>query len=192
MTAPDRKELESAIDKIGWRIKELRTFELGGIQERWDPRLEMLQSQVNTLLSDALGPRSAEYRQYAIGPMGAELDTAFGDRYSPDELRDAVRNSIDQAVANLNAVKQLLAQRLEAKDTAAPSPAPTAAPTAAPTPAPTAASPSTRGMNSMVSVHIHRARSSSGTACQLGMALESAAQRAVPMVRKASHSGADR
>jgi hypothetical protein len=147
VTAPDRKELESAIDKIGWRIKELRTFELGGIQERWDPRLEMLQTQVNTLLSDALGPRSAEYKQYAIGPMGAELDTAFGDRYSPDELRDAVRNSIDQAVANLNAVKQLLAQRLEAKDTAAPPlaptaapiPAPTSAPTPAPTPSPTAA-----------------------------------------------------
>jgi hypothetical protein len=143
VTAPDRKELETAIDKIGWRIKELRTFELGGIQERWDPRLETLQTQVNSLLSDALGPRSAEYKQYAIGPMGAELDTAFGDRYSPDELRDAVRNSIDQAVANLNAVKKLLAERLEAKDAAAPPPAPTAAPTpaptAAPTPAPTAA-----------------------------------------------------
>jgi hypothetical protein len=141
--APDRKELQDAVDKIGWRIKELRTFELGGIQERWDPRLETLQTQVNSLLSDALGPRSAEYKQYAIGPMGAELDTAFGDRYSPDELRDAVRNSIDQAVANLNSVKKLLAERLEAKDAAAPPPAataaPTPAPTAAPTPAPTAA-----------------------------------------------------
>ena len=139
MTASDRKELESAVDKIGWRIKELRTFDLGGIQERWDPRLESLQSQVNTLLSDALGPRSAEYKQYAIGPMGAELETAFGDRYSPDELRDAVRKGIDQAVANLNAVKRLLTERLEAKEAAAPPPAPTAAPTPAPTPAPTVA-----------------------------------------------------
>ena len=139
MTASDRKELESAVDKIGWRIKELRMFDLGGIQERWDPRLESLQNQVNTLLSDALGPRSAEYKQYAIGPMGAELDTAFGDRYSPDELRDAVRNSIEQAVVNLNAVAKLLGERLGSKEAAAPPPARTPAPTAAPTPAPTVA-----------------------------------------------------
>lgn len=143
MTASDRKELEGAIDKIGWRIKELRAFDLGGIQERWDPRLESLQNQVNTLLSEALGPRSAEYKQYAIGPLGAELDTAFGDRFSPDELRDAVRQGIDLAVANLNAVKKLLGERLEANEVAEPTAAPIAAPpptpkpTVAPTPTPT-------------------------------------------------------
>jgi hypothetical protein len=141
MTASDRKELESAVDKIGWRIKELRTFDLGGIQERWDPRLESLQNQVNTLLSDALGPRSAEYKQYAIGPMGAELESAFGDRYSPDELRDAVRKDIDRAVANLNAVTRLLTERLEAKEAAVPPPVPTAAPTPAPTVAPSVPTP---------------------------------------------------
>ena len=151
-SAPDRKELERAIDKIGWRIKELRMFDLGGIQERWDPRLERMQAQVNTVLSDALGQRSAEYKQYAIGPLGAELDSLFGDRYSTEELRETVRKGIEQAVHNLNAVTALLEQRLDGGaapapepspeppvPTAAPTPAPAANPTPAATPAPTAA-----------------------------------------------------
>ena len=46
LSAADKAAVESAIDKVARRIKDLRNFDLAGIQERWDPRIEALQKHV--------------------------------------------------------------------------------------------------------------------------------------------------
>src|SRR6476659_7672109 len=80
--------LDKSIDKISRRIQELKDFDPAGIQERWDPRLEALQKSTNATLADILGARSPQYKQYAMGALDTGLETAFGDRYSSDELHE--------------------------------------------------------------------------------------------------------
>ncbi|HYF16426.1 MAG TPA: hypothetical protein VEA40_01055 [Ramlibacter sp.] len=155
----DKATLEAAIDRLARLAKDLRMQDLTGLQDRWDPRIEALQKRINTALGDVLGVGTPEYKDLRVGTLDASLDTSFGDRYSSEELRDSIRGSLDKAIRNLNAARELLTQRLQAaappaapaaprpaakaaptpppKATAAPTPAPTPAPTAAPTAAPT-------------------------------------------------------
>ncbi|AEG91663.1 hypothetical protein [Ramlibacter tataouinensis] len=134
----DRAALENAIDKLARRARELRAFNASAIQDRWDQRLEALQKKVNGTLADALGAGTPEYQQYAIGPLG-EMDPALGDRYSPEEFQDSVRQAIARAGTKVNAVSMLLTRRLEGPAPAAPTAAaPTQAPAPRPAPAPVA------------------------------------------------------
>lgn len=159
----EKAAIEAAIDRVTRLAKELRTQDLGGIQERWDPRTEALQKRVNNALGDVLGHGSAEYKQLKIDALDSSLDTSFGERYSSEELHDCIRKGLEGAIGALNAAKDVLTQRLQGgvlapvakaaepaatpaptpaptpEPTPAPTPAPTSAPTAAPTPAPTAA-----------------------------------------------------
>ncbi|MEJ8838576.1 hypothetical protein [Ramlibacter sp. AN1133] len=108
----DKAEIEAVLDRIGRRIKELRGFDASGIRDRWDSRLELLQKNVNKTIADAVGMGSAQYRQLAIGPLDAALDSTFGDRYTLDELREEVRKAVGQAAMRLNAAAKVLERRL--------------------------------------------------------------------------------
>lgn len=133
--------LERAIEKLARRIKELRTFDVSGIEGRWDPAVEALQKSVNQTLADILGAGTPEYKQHAIAALDSGIDPNFGDRLSLEEVQQGIKQGIDEAVGHLDAVKKLLTDRFEGKVVAAPSPtpAPTPAPMPAPTPAPTLA-----------------------------------------------------
>lgn len=138
----EKAALEAAIDRVTRLAKELRTQDLTGIQERWDPRTEALQKRVNNTLGDVLGHGSPDYKQLKIDALDGSLDTSFGDRYSTEELHDCIRKGLDGAVAALNAAREVLTRCLQGDDMPAPAakaaePAATPAPTAAPTPAPT-------------------------------------------------------
>src|SRR6476661_4449778 len=139
----EKAALEAAIDRVTRLAKELRTPDLAGIQERWDPRTEALQKRVNNALGDVLGHGSPEYKQLKIDALDGSLDTSFGDRYSSEELHECIRKGLDGAISALNAARDILAQRLQggmpapaAKAAEPAKPAPTAAPTPAPTQAP--------------------------------------------------------
>ena len=165
---PDKAALETGIDRIVRHIKELRGLEVASIRDRWDTRLEVLQKKINSTLSDALGHNSPDYKKHTQGSLDSGLDSTFGERYSTDELQQALKKGIASAVSNLESAKKLLGDRLQADPAAEatapaptqtpappppspppptpaptqpppPPPAPTPAPTAAPTPAPTAA-----------------------------------------------------
>jgi hypothetical protein len=108
----DKADIEAVLERIGKRIKELRGFDASTIRDRWDSRLEMVQKNVNKTIAEAVGMGSAQYRQLAIGPLDAALDSTFGDRYTIDELREEVRKAVGQAVMRLNAAAKVLDRRL--------------------------------------------------------------------------------
>lgn len=108
----DRAEIEAVLDRIGRRVKELKSFDPSGIQDRWDTRLELLQKNVNKTIGEAVGMGSAQYRQLAIGPLDAALESAFGDRFTLDEMRDVIRKAVGQAAMRLNAAAKVLERRL--------------------------------------------------------------------------------
>jgi hypothetical protein len=108
----DRMEIEAVLDRIGKRVKELRAFDPAGINDRWDNRLELLQKNVNRTIGEAVGMGSSQYRQLAIGPLDAALESVFGDRFTADEMREEIRKAVNQAVMRLNAAGKVLERRL--------------------------------------------------------------------------------
>lgn len=150
---------QAAIERLERMADQARRFDLSGIQDRWDDRLEGLQKRINDALADTLGDESQDYKDLRVAPFGAAMDTGFGDRFSQEEMQEGLRAGIEKAVRSLNGAMRVLATRMEAPPakppaakgkaaaatkptagpTAGPTPAPTAAPTPAPTPAPTAA-----------------------------------------------------
>src|SRR5689334_8529268 len=108
----DKAEIEAVLERIGRRIRELRGFDPSAIRDRWDSRLELLQKNVNSTIAEAVGMGSAQYRQLAIGPLDAALESAFGDRFTIDEVREEIRKAVGQAVMRLNAAGKVLERRL--------------------------------------------------------------------------------
>ncbi|HET8746791.1 MAG TPA: hypothetical protein VFM98_14385 [Ramlibacter sp.] len=108
----DKAEIEAVLDRIARRVKELKAFDPSGIQDRWDTRLEVLQKNVNKTIAEAVGMGSAQYRQLAIGPLDAALESAFGDRFTLEEMRDVIRKAVGQAAMRLNAAAKVLERRL--------------------------------------------------------------------------------
>ncbi|MFD1581318.1 hypothetical protein ACFSE2_24945, partial [Ramlibacter ginsenosidimutans] len=133
--ARDRAEIEALLDRIAKRVKELKTFDAAGIQDRWDSRLEVVQKNVNKLVAEAFGRGSESYRQHAIGPLDAGLDDNLGDRYTTEEFHAEIRKAAAAAAARLQAVAQILTewrdepQAVPAAEAAEPAPAPAPAPT---------------------------------------------------------------
>ena len=105
--AQDRAEIAAVQDRIARRIKELRAFDVSGITDRWDSRLENAQKNVNKLIGEAFGTGSPLYKQHAIGPLDAALDVTFGDRYTQQEFHDEIRKAPGQAATKL--AKKLVA-----------------------------------------------------------------------------------
>src|ERR1700712_5772077 len=116
--AHDRAEIEAVQERIARRLRDLKTFDPSGIQDRWDTRLEGVQKNVNKLVGEAFGMGTALYRQHAIGPLDAALDATFGDRYTMQEFHDEVRKAVTQASARLATVSKLLNERLAAVESA--------------------------------------------------------------------------
>src|SRR4051812_28146081 len=100
--AQEKAALESAIEKVNRQLKELRSFDVTGIKDRWDTRLEGLQKRINATLSSALGGSSPEYKKFTIRALDESIDTTFGDRYTGEELAQGIKTGIGKATANLN------------------------------------------------------------------------------------------
>jgi hypothetical protein len=138
----DRPTLESAVSKLERTAREMRSFDVGSLTSRSDERLETFQRRVNTLLADMVGTGSPDYKSHALGPLDAGLDTTFGDHYSMDEYRDALKTALTKAIDGLDAAIAAMNAAMQAPAPAAtpkPTPAPMPAPTPKPTPVPTAA-----------------------------------------------------
>lgn len=143
----ERGALEDGVAKLQRMLRDVRALDAKTIKERRDDRLETLQKRVNNLLADLLGMGSPDYAKYKLKPIDGELDTTFGDHYSMDEYREAVKEGLAKAAGRIE--ETITAMKAAMSGDAAPAPVPkatpappppaTAAPTAAPRPTPTSA-----------------------------------------------------
>src|SRR5690349_6232773 len=111
----DRAALQKGLEKLSWRLKELRGFNVSIISERTDPRLEALHKSVNSTFVDIFGRGTPDYKEFAIGALDASLDNTFGDRFSSEEIQDALKTGIADAIKKVERAQKLLNQRLEGK-----------------------------------------------------------------------------
>ncbi|HEX2546738.1 MAG TPA: hypothetical protein VHL79_17785, partial [Ramlibacter sp.] len=136
----DPAAIEKVIEKIGRTVRELRTADVSGIQDRWDARLEGWRKKVNACLAEGLGFSSDEYKKQEVPALDSELDSTFGDRYTLAEFHDILKLALHQAANKLETVGKQLATRQDnaakGKAGVAAAPSPTPAATPAPTPAP--------------------------------------------------------
>src|SRR5437868_4468607 len=105
----DSASAEAGAEKLARSIRDLKAFDVSTLKERTDTRLESLQRKANGVISDLVGMGSADYKKHAIR-IDAGLDTTFGDHYSMDEFRDAIKKGVAQAVATLEAARKAMSE----------------------------------------------------------------------------------
>ena len=107
-----RKELEAAIRKIERRVEELKSFDVSPIRERWDARANALVTKINATLGEIFGEGTVEFNRYTMGSFDSlPISMGGGNRYSPSEIQESYREGIQEAVINLESLRDLLGER---------------------------------------------------------------------------------
>jgi uncharacterized protein (TIGR02391 family) len=108
------QEMEVAIKKIDRRLAELDQFDVDEIGSRMDPRIRATEFAIKGLLTDIFGSDSTQFKTY----QGiAHLDRAsININYSTpiQEVRDGLRQGIDEAITVLKSIKSDWEADLEA------------------------------------------------------------------------------
>jgi predicted nucleotide-binding protein len=107
-----KPQLEAAIRTIDKRIADLKAFDVSPIQERWDPRVEALETKVTASLAEILGEGTPEFNRHYVGQLD-DLSISMGERHHPDEIRQSLKEGIEGAVVKLNSLRDLFSERLE-------------------------------------------------------------------------------
>lgn len=116
-----QKDLEEAIRKLDKRIADLKAFDIVPIRERWDPRVEALETKVSSTLAEIFGEDTPEYHRHSIGGFDSlPISMIHDNNYSPREIQDNMREGIKGAVIRLSSLRDLLAERLEGAATVVP------------------------------------------------------------------------
>jgi predicted nucleotide-binding protein len=73
-----------------------------------------LETKIDATLAEILGEGTAEFNRYRIGSFDS-LPILMGDgnRYSPTEIQESYREGIQEAVINLESLRDLLRERVE-------------------------------------------------------------------------------
>ena len=102
----------AAIPKLERRIKDLESFDVNTIRERWDPVMEALAKKVDGTLQEILGHGTVEYNEYSIDSLDT-LPLIMGG--GPDPLPRVIqgyREGIERAALKLKTLKELFEERL--------------------------------------------------------------------------------
>jgi uncharacterized protein (TIGR02391 family) len=100
------QQMELAIPKLDRRIADLSNFDVNSINERSDPRIGALASQLDALLVSIFGAGTVEYKRYRWEVT--ELDTAQKNMLygvAIEEVRQGLQRGIATAKAHLEAIK---------------------------------------------------------------------------------------
>lgn len=109
----NQKDLEEALRKLDKRIVDLKAFDVAPIRERWDPRVEALETKVSSTLAEIFGEDTPEYRRHSVGGFDSLPISMMGNNYSLGEIQDSIREGIEGAAIKLSSLRDLLAERLE-------------------------------------------------------------------------------
>jgi predicted nucleotide-binding protein len=118
--------MRAAIPKLERRIKDLESFDVGAIRERWDPITDGLVKKIDGTLQEILGHGTVEYNEYSIDSLDT-LPLIMGG--GPDPLPEVHRGyseGIKRALMKLRTLKEIFEERIaDAPQAAAPVPRPT-------------------------------------------------------------------
>src|SRR5688572_18297156 len=86
----DKPQIEAAIRTIDKRIGDLKAFDVSPIQERWDPRVEALETKVTASLAEIFGEGTPEFNRHYVGGLDNLPVSMMGERHHPEAIRRSV------------------------------------------------------------------------------------------------------
>lgn len=109
----NQKELEEAIESSISGSPTSAPPDVAAIHERWDARVEALETRVSSTLAEIFGEDTPDYHRYYVGDFDSLPISMMSNRFSQCEIQDSIRAGIEGAVVKLSSVRDLLAERLE-------------------------------------------------------------------------------
>ena len=105
-------DLKEQIGELRYRIDDLKTFDIDSIEQRFDPRVRALGDTVNNTLADIFGRNTSLYWQHALPSLDSLPVVVGGPKLSPEELKDAYRKRINDAVSKVSTTIGILEAKL--------------------------------------------------------------------------------
>jgi hypothetical protein len=105
-------DLLAQIGELRYRIDDLKTFDVDSIEQRFDPRVRALGDTVNNTLAEIFGRNTPAYWQHALPSLDSLPVVVGGPKLSPEELRDAYRRRINDAISKVNITIDILDAKL--------------------------------------------------------------------------------
>jgi predicted nucleotide-binding protein len=106
------ESIRAAIPKLERRIKDLETFDLNTIRERWDPVMEALAKKVDGTLQEILGHGTVEYSDYSVRSLDTLPLIMGGGRDPIPRVVQGYKEGIERAVLKLKTLKELFEERI--------------------------------------------------------------------------------
>lgn len=104
--------MRAAIPKLERRIKDLESFDVSTVRERWDPVVDGLVKKVDGTLQEILGHGTVEYNEYSIDSLDT-LPLILGGGPDPlPEVQQGYREGIERALIKLKTLKELFEERI--------------------------------------------------------------------------------
>jgi uncharacterized protein (TIGR02391 family) len=103
--------MRMALPKLKRRLGELEAFDPNSVNERSDPRIDVLRKKIDDTLVEIFGNHTADYMRYRLH----ELDTADHNYLHPTplpEVRNGLRRGVADAIATLTAILDLFSEKL--------------------------------------------------------------------------------
>ena len=105
-------ELTIAISKLDRRIKDLETFDVKTMAERFDAKQEALKDKVNQTLADIFGNNTVEYNKYEIDSLDT-LPIIAGEKFPLSEIHQGYKKGIGDAITKLISLKEIFVENLQ-------------------------------------------------------------------------------
>ena len=105
-------DLYAQIGELRCRIDDLKSFDVNTIEQRFDPRIRALGDTVNGTLADIFGRNTSAYWQHALPSLDSLPVVVGGPKLSQEELRDAYRRRINDAISKVNITIDVLQAKL--------------------------------------------------------------------------------
>jgi hypothetical protein len=105
-------DLQKQIGELRYRIDDLKTFDVDSIEQRFDLRVRALGDTVNNTLADIFGRNTPSYWQHALPSLDSLPVVVGGPKLSLEELRDAYRRRINDAISKVNITISILEIKL--------------------------------------------------------------------------------
>ena len=105
-------DLLAQIGDLRYRIDDLKTFDIDSIEQRFDPKVRALGDSVNNTLSEIFGRNTPAYWQHALPSLDSLPVVVGGPKLSLEELRDAYRRRINDAISKVKITIDVLEAKL--------------------------------------------------------------------------------
>lgn len=112
-------QMQEAIPKIDRRINDLVEFDVNSVNQRSDPRIKVLETKLDTLLTSIFGADTVEYQRYSSAVTHLDRSPVYIHRSaSIEQVREGLHKGVETSKAQLEAIKSgFLEELLDAGQT---------------------------------------------------------------------------